>query len=208
MASKIGEIMKAFKNICLLSAQQPYIPIVQSLIKNNISFTLTNTFDSQNLNLAIALTKEQYLMYGPIADYTVCPIQEVFQQLPHNEKLLSYEQFIDLVDNEISPRSHQAQDIRLIEKLIRFELTKLGIPKTYAGYKYLIEAMNIYATRPSQQSILERSIERDMFRLMTRCWNENKNFRTTITPYLIKQGLKLNSKNILICLRIYINNVI
>lgn len=208
MAQQSGKIMKNFKNINLLCAQPPYIPIVQSLIKNNISFTLTNIYNSADLNIAIALTKEQYLLYQAIADYIICPIDEVFNQLPSDTNLLNLEQFTDLISNEIYPRIYHSQNIRLIEKLIRFELSKLGIPKTYAGFRYLLKAMSPYSMRAPQPSILERSIERDMFRLMTRCWNENKNFRTTITPYLVKYGLKLNSKNILKCLRIYISSVI
>lgn len=197
--------MKKFNNVCLIG--ENYDETVVKILKdNNIPFEYRNIMDEDDLNIVMQSSLED-IGFGGVADCVICEECKFTALDSSAENLFELEDFSRFVAGQLTGGFRRRENSRLLEKLVRYELEKLGIPKNYAGYGYLLNVLGICVPLPDDAEILMRSMERDLYRLMTRCWNENKMFRLLLSPYLQQEQLKINSKNILKCLKLYVEDV-
>lgn len=198
--------MKDYVEVCLIG---DCVDGVARIMKGgNIPFRYSRVFDDKNLNVAVAHSTEDGLKACKLADYVVCVGFDVCDLACEVGNAFSAEDFSLLVTNVLACEVRKRENMFLLEKLVNYELEKLDVPKNYAGYSGLLHILGVDALLTENSNILMRSIERDVYRLITRCWNESRQFRLALNPYLQRGQMKLNSKNILTCLKLYINATI
>lgn len=197
--------MENFSQICLIGEE--LASIVEILLGNQISFEYSRKVDSLSYNIVKISSAEEYVRYAGLVDCMVCA-KEDKAGLPRDGKVLDIDKFASFVSDWLAKRVKRGENSFLLEKLVKKELIELGVPSTYTGFAYLLNALDIRVPLPQHNEIMRRSMERDVFRLMTRCWNKNKTFRLSLNAYLQRQNLKINSKNILKCLKLYVDETI
>lgn len=196
--------MKSFDKICLIGDDLECA--VEVLIGNKISFAYSSEVDNTNYNIVAVSSVEEYAKYAGAVDCMVC-VNGGREEFPCDEKLLDMGGFLDNI-GWLAKRVRRGENSFLLEKLVKRELLDIGVPSSYTGFPYLLNALDIPVELPTNSEIMCRSMERDIFRLMTRCWNGNKKFRLSLNAYLLDNELKLNSKNILECLKLYVDEII